>query len=279
MTNSFTISGQVIDKERLPQLIGELDLFPLLVRRLIERQSVLKVIPTNEEQITYYQKFLKSNRITNAEALQIWLSVEGISEQVMSKRLYFSLQIDQFKEQKFGSLVESVFLERKSQLDRVLYSLIRVKNREKATELHLKLTEEEATFSELASSYTEGLEKEMNGLLGPMELGSLNPSISERLKISQPGQLWPPFESNGWWVLLRLERTLPASLDNSMYIRIINELYEEWMKLEVGNALSQLETDLKAEQIPEPDKSLPESNEVQQKKQKNIFQSLFGSKS
>ena len=279
MTNSFTISGQVIDKERLPELIGELDLFPLLVRRLIERQSVLNVIPSNEEQITYYQKFLKSNRITNAEALQLWLQVEGISEQVMSKRLYFSLQIDQFKEQKFGSLVESVFLERKSQLDRVLYSLIRVKNREKATELHLKLTEEEATFSELASSYTEGLEKEMNGLLGPMELGSLNPSISERLKISQPGQLWPPFESNGWWVLLRLERILPASLDNGMYIRIINELYEEWMKLEVGNALSQLETDLKAEQIPVPDKPLPESNEVEQKKQKNIFQSLFGSKS
>ena len=279
MTNSFTVCGQVIDKERLPELIGELDLFPLLVRKVIERQSVLKVIPSNEEQIAYYQKFLKSNRITNAEALQLWLQVEGISEQVMSNRLYFSLQIDQFKEQKFGSLVESVFLERKSQLDRVLYSLIRVKNREKATELHLKLTEEEATFSELASSYTEGLEKEMNGLLGPMELGSLNPSISERLKISQPGQLWPPFESNGWWVLLRLERILPASLDNGMYIRIINELYEEWMKLEVGNALSQLETDLKADQISVPDKSLSESDEVDHKKRKNIFQSLFGSKS
>ena len=277
MRNSFTLSGQVIDLEKLPELIGELDLFPLLVRRLIEKQSTSNIAPTKEEQTKYYQQFLKRNRIVNAEALQAWLRVEGITEQAMSKRLYSSLQIDQFKEQKFGSLVESVFLERKSQLDRVLYSLIRVKNREKATELHLKLTEEEATFSELASLYTEGLEKEMNGLLGPMELGSLSSSLVERLKISQPGQLWPPFESSGWWVLLRLERILPASLDNSMYIRIINGLYEDWMKLEVGKALSQLEIDLKSQDICESSEQ-PEGNPNEQKKQKNIFKSIFGSK-
>ena len=277
MRNSFTLSGQVIDLEKLPELIGELDLFPLLVRRLIEKQSTSNIAPTKEEQTKYYQQFLKRNRIVNAEALQAWLRVEGITEQAMSKRLYSSLQIDQFKEQKFGTLVESVFLERKSQLDRVLYSLIRVKNREKATELHLKLTEEEATFSELASLYTEGLEKEMNGLLGPMELGSLSSSLVERLKISQPGQLWPPFESSGWWVLLRLERILPASLDNSMYIRIINGLYEDWMKLEVGKALSQLEIDLKSQDICESSEQ-PEGNPNEQKKQKNIFKSIFGSK-
>ena len=277
MRNSFTLSGQVIDLEKLPELIGELDLFPLLVRRLIEKQSTSNIAPTKEEQTKYYQQFLKGNRIVNAEALQTWLRVEGITEQAMSKRLYSSLQIDQFKEQKFGSLVESVFLERKSQLDRVLYSLIRVKNREKATELHLKLTEEEATFSELASLYTEGLEKEMNGLLGPMELGSLSSSLVERLKISQPGQLWPPFESSGWWVLLRLEKILPASLDNSMYTRIINGLYEDWMKLEVGKALSQLEIDLKSQDICESSEQ-PEGYPNEQKKQKNIFKTIFGSK-
>ena len=277
MRNSFTLSGQVIDLEKLPELIGELDLFPLLVRRLIEKQSTSNIAPTKEEQTKYYQQFLKGNRIVNAEALQTWLRVEGITEQAMSKRLYSSLQIDQFKEQKFGSLVESVFLERKSQLDRVLYSLIRVKNREKATELHLKLTEEEATFSELASLYTEGLEKEMNGILGPMELGSLSSSLVERLKISQPGQLWPPFESSGWWVLLRLEKILPASLDNSMYTRIINGLYEDWMKLEVGKALSQLEIDLKSQDICESSEQ-PEGYPNEQKKQKNIFKTIFGSK-
>ena len=101
MRNSFTLSGQVIDLEKLPELIGELDLFPLLVRRLIEKQSTSNISPTKEEQTKYYQKFLKGNRIVNAEALQTWLRVEGITEQAMSKRLYSSLQIDQFKEQKF----------------------------------------------------------------------------------------------------------------------------------------------------------------------------------
>ena len=81
MRNSFTLSGQVIDLEKLPELIGELDLFPLLVRRLIEKQSTSNIAPTKEEQTKYYQQFLKRNRIVNAEALQAWLRVEGITEQ------------------------------------------------------------------------------------------------------------------------------------------------------------------------------------------------------
>ena len=63
-----------------------------------------------------------------------------------------------------------------------------------------------------------------------------------------------------------------------MYIRIINELYENWMKLEVGKALSQLEIDLKPESSSGQD-NLSENQNNEQKKQKNIFQALFGSKS
>ena len=70
--------GQVIDLEKLG-VDGELDLFPLLVRRLIEKQSTSNIAPTKEEQTKYYQQFLKRNRIVNAEALQAWLRVEGIT--------------------------------------------------------------------------------------------------------------------------------------------------------------------------------------------------------
>ena len=62
-----------------------------------------------------------------------------------------------------------------------------------------------------------------------------------------------------------------------MYIRIINGLYEDWMKLEVGKALSQLEIDLKSQDFCESSEQ-PEGNPNEQKKQKNIFKSIFGSK-
>ena len=89
----------------------------------------------------------------------------------------------------FGPRVEPLFLERKANLDRVMYSMLRVRERAKAVELHLRLEEEEATFADLASNFSEGSERQINGLIGPMELGRINPVLGERLRISTPGQL------------------------------------------------------------------------------------------
>ena len=58
-----------------------------------------------------------------------------------------------------------------------------------------------------------------------------------------------------------------------MYIRIINGLYEDWMKLEVGKALSQLEIDLKSQDICESSEQ-PEGN-PNNRKSKKIFKSIF----
>jgi parvulin-like peptidyl-prolyl isomerase len=155
--------------------------------------------------------------------------------------LYQALQLQLYQQATFGPRVEPLFLERKAGLDRVTYSLLRVKEHAKAQELHLRLEEEEDTFSALASVYSEGVEQQLNGLIGPMELGRINPVLAERLRISTPGQLWPPFEAEGWWVILRHERNLPAQLDQPMRQRLRDEMYELWMREQVAAALAQLQ--------------------------------------
>ena len=104
----------------------------------------------------------------------------------------------------------------------------------------MRLKEEEATFSELSSEFSEGIENVLNGLIGPIELGQVNPIIAERLKSSNPGQLWPPFELENWWVLLKLERFMPATLNESMRNRLINEMYESWILDKIKKTLDNL---------------------------------------
>ena len=104
----------------------------------------------------------------------------------------------------------------------------------------MKLEEKEASFAELASDYALGSEKEFNGMIGPVELRVLDPNLSERLKISKTGQLWPPFEFKNFWVVLRLEKHLPAFLDENMRKRLRNELYEEFINKEVLDLVDQI---------------------------------------
>ena len=221
-------SDEVID------LICRLDLLPVVIRKHAERLLCEEIKPSEEEQIKYQQAFLSSQKIRLPAELNAWLEKNSITERELSTRLFRAQQIDMFKSNKFGASVESTFLERKSALDMAMYSMIRTKEKAKASEIHLRIDEEEDTFADLASEFSEGQEQQFNGLIGPIELGRINPAIAERLRISNSGQLWPPFEEGGWWVILRLEKLLPAQLNQSMRQRILNEKYDEWIQEQVN---------------------------------------------
>lgn len=284
LTSSLDLAGTCVPLEQLPALLGELELWPLLLRRHFERIKSADFIPSPDQQVAFQQAFLSRERITDLTSLNSWLQRQGISEQQMSQRLFRNLQLEQFKEATFGPRVEPLFLERKASLDRVLYSLLRVRERAKAIELQHRLQEEEATFADLASTYSEGIEQQLNGLIGPMELGRINPVLAERLRVSTPGQLWPPFEVAGWWVLLRHERHMPAQLDDSMRQRLLNEMYELWIREQVSGSLAQLQL-LQSDQTtdaPAPSTALPEADalqptpDAQPERNRGLFRSLLG---
>lgn len=237
MTPVLKLSGRDLDGVELLSLLVELELLPLLIRRYIERSSSSHIIPTEADQLAFQSTFLASNNIIDLDGLNQWLVKNDISEPQLSKQIYHTLQIAQFKSSKYSSLVQSTFLNLKDSLDKVMYSLIRTKSSSKAFELYTRLTEEEATFADLASQYSEGSESQVNGLIGPIELGRLNLSIAERLRMSKQGQMWEPFEEEGWWVLLRLEKYLPSQLDDSMTERIINDLHSNWLHQNVKKEL------------------------------------------
>jgi len=238
--NWINIEGDLLDIKDLPQQLKDFNLMPIFLRRYFEQKFIKKFKADKEEQMAFQQKFMKKEGIKNKDDLSNWLKLNSISEEEISKQLYKSLKLEKFKRSKFEDKVDDIFLKSKKSLDRVTYSLLRVKTKTKASELFIRLSEEESTFPELASKYSEGVEQVLHGLVGPMELGKVNPTIAERLLSSTPGQLWPPFELEGWWILIRFERLIPASLNENMRDRIINELYEISIRDKIKHSLDQL---------------------------------------
>lgn len=52
------------------------------------------------------------------------------------------------------------------------------------------------------------------------------------MRVSQPGQLWPPTRIEDWWVIVRLEKFMPAQLDEAMRRRLLEELFLAWLQEE-----------------------------------------------
>ena len=127
-------------------------------------------------------------------------------------------------EQTFEAKLNSHYLERKNQLDKVSYSLLRVKSQHLATELHLRIKEGEASFEDIASEYSEGPERQQGGRLGPVPLSQPHPMLAKLLQVSTPGQLWPPKQLENWWIVVRLDELHCTELNAALKQQLLLEL-------------------------------------------------------
>ena len=184
------------------------------------------------------QMYLSKQGITAQDQLQPFLNSKSWKEDDL---IYFATKghrIGVFQEQAFTEEVELRFLNRKLDLDQVTYSLIRVTNGDLAFELHQQLLEGEASFEELAAEHSEGSEQQSGGLQGPYPLSQANETVAEKLRVSQPGQLWPPFFLVDIWVILRLEHWEGARLNDDGKEAILDELFGEWLNNRVMQYLN-----------------------------------------
>ena len=160
-----------------------------------------------------------------------------LTEEQASQNVLDTLRLERFKVMSFEPKVDQVFFETKDARDRVVYSLLRVRDEASASELFLRLDEGDATFTDLSNEHSMGPERDSGGLIGPVVLGQLHPKLSEIFRIANIDQLWGPLQIDDWWVVLRLDKKLPAVLDDKMRKLIINELFESWINERVDQFL------------------------------------------
>jgi len=217
-----------------------------LLRPLIERQVVSDAVGAidlpEDACLQARDQFLKQNGLENEKAVQAFLASQGLSPEDLRWQIELPLRIRAHCIDQFSHKAEAHFLQRKNQLDRVVYSLLRVRDGFLARELYLRIEAGEASFAELAAQYSEGHEKQTHGVVGPVPLTQAHPALAERLRISRSGELLQPFQIAEWWLVARLESYTPASFDEGTAERMATELFELWVREETTRKMLRLQT-------------------------------------
>jgi len=229
----------IASEEVVPLLIGYRMLPQFFCEVLIDR-AISKVSCTPEDIIFAQEQFVKKHQLNTETILQTWLERYGMTTEQLVALAVRELLIEKFKYATWESKLESYFLTHKSSLDKVVYSLLRTTKQEVATELYFRIESGEQTFAELACEYSQGAEAQTGGLLGPIELTQSHPTLAKMLSISQPGQLWSPIQLGGWFVILRLEKFIPAVLNDAMCQQLLNGLFEGWIQEQVQQEIGKM---------------------------------------
>jgi parvulin-like peptidyl-prolyl isomerase len=236
MMTTLKIGDRTLNAKAIVELAYKHQLMPQLIREVVIDDAIAAVAVTPEEAQLAYQNFFAQRQVSQPESQESWLSKQGLSLDQLQEKLTRELKIRKFKKLKFGDRLYSYFLHRKSQLDRVVYSLLRVADIGMAQELYFRIQAGEATFAEIARDYSQGPEAQTGGMVGPVELVNLSPAIADLLEKSQEHQLWPPFQLGDWLILVRLEQKLPAQFNELTQQRLLDELFNQWLQQQIAIA-------------------------------------------
>lgn len=217
------------------------NLLQSLVQRQLVAEAVAEVALEPEALEQTKQQFLRNQNLTEPEALQTYLRNNGLSEADLDWQIALPLRIQEHCRKHYLHKAEAHFLARKNQLDRVVYSLLRVKDGFLARELYLRVDGGETGFAELAATFAEGPEKQTKGIIGPAPLTQAHPVLAEKLRTSAPGTLMQPFQIGEWWLVVRLESYTPASFDDNTARQMASELFDQWVKEETTLTIQSLQ--------------------------------------
>lgn len=231
------LGDQVLTAAEVVSRLQHYGMWPALIKELVIDQAIAAIALTPEQSAQALDQFLQANQVTTPEQQQLFLAQRGLSEDDLLALAQRAQQLQQYKLDTWGHQVESYFLQRKGHLDRVLYSLIRTRDPGLAQELYFRIKDDGQPLADLARQHSEGQEAQTGGLIGPVELSVPHPALARILSMSQPEQLWPPTRVGEWFVVVRLEKFLPARLDDATRQRLIDELFNTWLAERVQQEL------------------------------------------
>ena len=201
------------------------------IKREKEKDKIIKNLkyPSPELIASIKKEWKKKYKLQDEKNFKIWLSSSNLNENKFSSLIVRNWIWKEWCKEKFKDKLYDYFLSRKSKLERVIYSLIRVKDRNVANELYMRIKENEEPFWKIAKNYSDGPEKYTEGRIGPIIMSDLNPYIYKLLEISELGQLWPPKKLDEWWIILKLERRIKLELSEDLKNNLFLELGENYL--------------------------------------------------
>ena len=191
--------------------------------------------------------FKRKNKIDNSRKMDEYCKTHLLSEDDLKYFIEKEEKSKNYCNKFFATDFATRSFPKKNIEDIVSYSLLRVSEEGLANELYLQLTEENANLKQLISKYSEGPEKNTNGIIGPSPINKNHPILIKQLRSAEQGQFLKPFKIENWWLIVRLESLVPVRVDGFIIENKNYELYQNWLLSEAAKIRLSLKNDMDEE--------------------------------
>ncbi|BAY39066.1 hypothetical protein NIES2111_34160 [Nostoc sp. NIES-2111] len=156
----------------------------------------------------------------------------GIRDRLLSQKLANLL---------FAEKVEAFFFQNQLEFEQVsLYQII-VDSQKLVQEIYYQIEDEEISFYEAAHLYDIDISRRQKcGYEGKLYRFDLPTNIAAVIFRSSPKQLIGPIQTNQGYHLFMVDNFFSAELTSERYQEILNNMFQQWLVMEVDNILNSL---------------------------------------
>jgi len=252
VNTALRIGSLLFNGEQILSVLSGYSLLEPFIREVVIDTAIQAIVLSKEELLTVVPG--SHGSIADADLgtyLVQWCTANQIDLSQLQWNYIRPARIQKFKRLTFADRIEDEFQQRKLDLDRVEYSLIRVPDAALAQELFLMLRDDQFEFEQLAQRYSQGQERETNGYMGAFTFSQVPAEFLDVFRICAPRQIWSPIQIDGWSYILRLERIVPAALTDQMRSQLLDQLFAEWLQSQVTTLINTPNA-IAFQAIPEP---------------------------
>ena len=178
------------------------------------------------------------------KVLNIWVRREALKEAGAGNT---NLEVDSDKKRllnwcnnKWGTQVNEMFLEKKEFLDVISFNMVRIHNHAVALEVYHRLKGNEASFQQLSNLFSVESDRQSDPLKTNQRIGSLPVALQKILRSMKPGQLSKPISLNSVFLICRVEKIEPAEFSESIKEKLLLDQFSAWASSVAGVALDRL---------------------------------------
>ena len=188
-----------------------------------------------------FKNFCLSNGLDNKAKVNNFLQINFLTYQELIDQITHPLKKNVYMISEYGHLAENLYLRRKDDLDKIIFSQICVKDRNSAYDIYLKLESRESSFGEIKELFKNNKEFIFHEKVGPINTSSLEPEMKELLVQQTEGDLQEPILIDDFWVILRLDKKIDTVFDDQMKLLMVTELFEDWIQNEIQDMVKKLQ--------------------------------------
>ncbi|AKG23214.1 peptidylprolyl isomerase [Calothrix sp. 336/3] len=209
----------------------------IIIQKLIQQTAQAeKIIVTTEEIELEAEKQRREKGLEKVQDTLDWLDRELIHPSDWENSIYHQILAEKLAHILFASEVEKFFVQNRQDFEQVRLYEILLQDAKLAQELYYQLVEKEISFYEAAHIYEiDELRKYQCGYVGKVYRWQLAPELATVVFNALPTHIIEPIKTTAGYHLLMVEEFLNAELTPQRYQEILNHLFQQWLKQELGN--------------------------------------------